>query len=37
MTAQIEFPDVVQLAVPFFIVALLIEVFALRFARAKGS
>jgi len=37
MTAQIEFPDVVQLAVPFFILALLIEVFALRFARAKGS
>ena len=37
MTAQIQFPDVVQLAVPFFIVALLVEVFALRFARARGN
>ena len=34
MTAQIEFPDVVQLATPLFIIALLIELFALRFARA---
>jgi sterol desaturase/sphingolipid hydroxylase (fatty acid hydroxylase superfamily) len=32
-----DFPDVVQLAVPFFIVALLVEIAALRFFGAKGS
>ena len=34
---EIQFPDVVQLAVPFFIIALLAEVLAIRFFRAGGA
>ncbi|MEO1613268.1 MAG: sterol desaturase family protein, partial [Pseudomonadota bacterium] len=34
---MIEFPDVVQLAVPLFIVALLAEIIAIRFFRAGGA
>ena len=37
MTGDIQFPDVVQLAVPLFIVALLAEIIAIRFFRAGGA
>ena len=37
MTGEIQFPDIVQLAVPFFIVALLAEIVAIRFFRAGGA
>ena len=37
MTDALVFPDVVQLAVPFFIVALLAEIFALKYFRARGA
>ncbi|MGB0507951.1 MAG: sterol desaturase family protein [Pikeienuella sp.] len=36
MNLEAVFPDVVQLAVPLFIVALLAEIVAIRFFRAKG-
>ena len=37
MTSDVAFPDVVQLAVPFFIIALVVEIVAIRFFRAGGA
>ncbi len=31
-----QFPDVVQLAIPFFVIAILLELWLVRTGRAKG-
>jgi hypothetical protein len=32
-----DFPDVTQMAIPFFVVAILIEVFVIRYLKGRGD